>query len=182
MAGQAEGLNRARQGGFDLVHVHNFFPLISPALHPALARAGFPVVQTLHNYRLLCANGVFLRDGAICEACITRGRHRAVIHRCYKGSAMGSLAVTRMQRAAIADPVWVNSVSRFIALTQFARDKFAAHGLPADRITVKPNSVDDPGVGTFPATQRHGALFVGRTSREKGVRDLLRAWPGVDTH
>jgi len=167
---------RATSGRFDLVHVHNFFPLISPALHPALHRAGVPVVQTLHNYRLLCANGVFLRDGVICEDCVTKGRHKAIVHGCYRGSNIGSLAVTRMQRAALSDPGWVASVARFIALTRFARDKFAAHGLPADRIAVKPNSVKDPGPNATPLGQRQGVLFVGRISREKGLRVLLDAW------
>lgn len=167
---------QAVTGGFDLVHIHNFFPLISPALHIALHQAGVPVVQTLHNYRLLCANGVFLRDGKICEDCTTKGRHHAILHRCYRGSALGSLAVARMQRASIARPEWVASVARFITLTKFARDKFITHGLPADKISVKPNSVADPGIGVAPPAQRQGVLFVGRISQEKGVQLLLDAW------
>ena len=156
----------------DVVHIHNFFPLLTPGIHLALARRDLPVVQTLHNYRLLCANGMFLRDGAICELCQHGSRVHALIHRCYRHSLPATLAVLRMQDAAIHTPLWLQSVSRFIALTEFARDKFIQGGLPASRIAVKPNSVPDPGQGR---EERTGMLFVGRIAPEKGVAALVEA-------
>lgn len=167
-------LARVRNSRFEVVHVHNFFPLLSPYLHQALADCGLPVVQTLHNFRLLCANGLFLREDRVCELCLGSKRH-ALVHRCYRGSLAGTLAVLRAQRASIGDPRWIASVARFIALTGFARDRFASSGLPADRIVVKPNSTPDPGDG-LPAADRCGALFVGRLAPGKGVSVLLQAW------
>jgi glycosyltransferase involved in cell wall biosynthesis len=159
----------------DLVHIHNFFPLLSPRLHVALAGRGLPLVQTLHNYRLLCANGMFLRDGEICELCLGPSRMPALRHRCYRGSLPATLAVLRMQDAAIRSPEWRSSVTRFIALTKFAQDKFVTAGLPSNRTVVKPNSCADPGPAGA-STQRRGALFVGRLAPEKGVAQLLQAW------
>lgn len=157
----------------DIVHIHNFFPLLTPAAHMAAATAGLPVVQTLHNFRLLCANGLFLRHGEVCRKCVTGSRYWAVAHRCYRGSLPGSLAVVRMQEFAFRHRVWSNSVSRFIALTEFSRGEFIAGGLPPEKIVVKPNFVFDPGTFEGP---RNGALFVGRISREKGIETLVRAW------
>jgi glycosyltransferase involved in cell wall biosynthesis len=176
---QAEALIRhAREFGADVVHIHNFFPLLSPGAHLGLHAAGFPVVQTLHNYRLLCANGLFLRQERVCEDCLTRGRHSALVHRCYRDSMAGSLAVLAVQNATIRDAGWREAVSRWIALTDFQRRKMVDAGLPADRVEVKGNSVADPGAGAAPAA-RAGALFVGRIASGKGVDVLLRAWRDV---
>jgi glycosyltransferase involved in cell wall biosynthesis len=69
---------------------------------------------------------------------------------------------------------WDTAIDQYIALTEFSREKFIHGGLPAGRIVVKPNFlVDDPGTGDG---QGGYALFVGRLTEEKGVRDLLTAW------
>jgi glycosyltransferase involved in cell wall biosynthesis len=164
--------------GAEIVHVHNFFPLLTPAVHQAAARSGVAVVQTLHNFRLICAGAMLLRDGRVCEDCLTGSRIKGVIHRCYRGSLAGSAAVVAMQGRAERDRTWHKSVHRFIALTNFAKVKFVAGGLPADRIVVRPNVVTAPSVAHVPRT---GALFVGRLSSEKGVSLLLRSWAHVDT-
>jgi glycosyltransferase involved in cell wall biosynthesis len=158
----------------DIVHIHNFFPLFGAGMHRSLHAAGLPVVQTLHNYRLLCANALFLRDGAVCEACLGGSRHHALVHRCYRGSFPATLGVLRMQNATMRDPAWVRSVSRFIALTEFAKGKFVAGGLPASRIAIKPNTTPDPGEPK-PERARRGVLFVGRIAPEKGAGALIEA-------
>lgn len=158
----------------DVVHIHNFFPLLTPAIHEAASEHGSAVVQTLHNYRLLCAGALFLREGHVCEKCLHGSSLWGVIHRCYRGSLPGSLAVTRMQARAKRSEVWKRHVHRFIALTEFAREKFIEGGLPAERIAVKPNFVAPPQGLTM--LDRNGAIYVGRLSVEKGVKLLLEAW------
>lgn len=169
----------AREFAAEVVHVHNFFPLLSPRLHRRLHEAGFPVVQTLHNYRLLCANGMFLREDRVCEDCVTGSRINALRYRCYRGSLIGSAAVLAMQQASVRSSAWHAAVNRIIALTQFQREKMIAGGLPADRVVVKGNSVADPGA-VDPAAPRHGALFVGRLVPGKGLDVLLDAWAGIE--
>lgn len=163
-----------KQTGAQIVHIHNFFPLMTPATHEGARAAGAAVVQTLHNYRLLCANAQFLREGSVCEKCVTSSRIWSVVHRCYRGSAAGSFALMRMQHRAEQHGTWNKHVDRFIALTQFAKGKFIEGGLPADRIAVKPNSVGD--IAGRQEGVRSGALFVGRLSPEKGVDVLMKAW------
>jgi glycosyltransferase involved in cell wall biosynthesis len=161
----------------EVVHFHNTFPLISPAAYYACSRAGVPVVQTLHNYRLVCPAATFLRDGRVCEACLGNSvAWRAIAHACYRGSRSASAAVTAMLAVHRAMRTWHTKVNAYIALSEFARKKFAAGGLPLERLVVKPNFVyPDPGprkeheLGTY-------ALFVGRLCEEKGLRDLLAAW------
>jgi glycosyltransferase involved in cell wall biosynthesis len=157
----------------DVGHVHNFFPLLTPAVHAAIGECGVPVVQTLHNYRLLCANGMFLRDDRPCEDCVERGPWNAVRHACYRGS--------RLQTAVWADQTqhhrrlgtWRKRVDLFTTPSAFARSKLLAAGLSPDRVMVKGNAVDDPGEATAPG---RGGVYVGRLSREKGVHLLLEAW------
>jgi glycosyltransferase involved in cell wall biosynthesis len=164
----------------DVAHFHNTFPLISPSAYYACAQAGVPVVQTLHNYRLLCPAAKFLRQGKICEACL--GRNCAwpgVVHGCYRGSRGATAAVAAMLAMHRGMGSWQTKVDVYVALSAFARQKFIEGGLPAERIVVKPNFVaSDP----TPRTQtRSYVLFVGRLSEEKGPQLLLSAWRSMDT-
>lgn len=165
--------NLVKSHGAEVVHVHNFWPLLTPAVHRGAAQAGAAVVQTLHNFRLLCSGGTFLRNGTVCEKCLNGTPAWGVIHRCYRGSVPGSLAVAAMQVRARQQGVWQKDVHRFIALTDFARAKFIEGGLPPDRIVVKPNALT---ASVLPIiNQRIGVLFVGRLSLEKGVSTLVEA-------
>lgn len=157
----------------DLIHVHNTFPLISPALYWAANRAGVPVIQTLHNFRLLCPQAMFLRDGRVCEECLGHLPWRGVVHQCYRGSALQSGAVAYMLALHRCLGSYRNKVTRYIALNNFCRDKFIKGGLPAERISIKPNFVDMP-ASDFNGL-RSGVLFVGRLSGEKGVSTLADA-------
>lgn len=170
---------RLAETGAEIVHIHNFFPLLSPAVHEAASLHGAAVVQTLHNYRLLCAAGTFLRQGNVCEKCLAGSRLWGVAHRCYRHSLPGSLAVANMQRTGMQRGIWHQHVHRFIALTDFARGKFVAGGLPADRLAVKPNFVAAVEEGQ---EARGGGLFVGRLSQEKGGHILLEAWKALPQH
>lgn len=159
----------------DVVHVHNFFPTASPAIFYACSAARTPVVWTLHNFRVTCANALLMRDGDVCEDCLGGTGWSGIRHRCYRGSLAGSAAVTAVHRGHAALGTWARRVDRFIALTAFSRSVFVRAGLPADKLAVKPNFISDPGVHQRYPT-RTGALFVGRLSEEKGVDTLLDAW------
>lgn len=160
----------------DLVHVHNFFPRLSPAIHRACHRARVPLVQTLHNFRLVCSAATLERDGKPCEECVGKAvGWPALRHRCYRGSTAGSAVVALSCRSAAT--TWHRDVSRYIALSAFARNKFVGYGFAKDRIAVKPNFVDpDPGMG---AGDGDYALFAGRLSCEKGIETLLEAFRGM---
>lgn len=159
----------------DVVHVHNFFPLWSPAVYDACQEAKVPVLQTLHNYRLFCAGAFFYREGKVCEDCLGKFfPWSAVVHRCYRGSRVGSAVLATMQAVHRVRGTWKERVNLYIALTEFARDKFIQAGLPADKIVLKPNFLlSSP---ELQETKRDYALFVGRLSPEKGIDTLLAAW------
>lgn len=158
----------------DLVHVHNTLPLVSPSVYHAVAAERIPVVQTLHNYRLLCPNGVLVRDGRPCVSCVGVAPFPAVRHACYRGSRAASGAVAAMLIVHRALGTWDRKVATYIAPTEFVRGMFVAGGMAGDRIQVKPHFVDpDPGIG---AGRGGYALYAGRLSPEKGVNTLLDAW------
>jgi glycosyltransferase involved in cell wall biosynthesis len=160
---------------YDIVHVHNFFPLISPSIYYAAKKAKVPVVQTLQNFRLLCPNGLFLRQGKVCEDCLGKFiPYPGVINGCYRDSKIASAGVATMLSVHRALGTWKNLVNRYIALTNYDRDKFIQGGIPAAKIAVKPNIIHpDPGVGDG---RGNYAVFVGRLSVEKGIDILLNAW------
>ena len=163
----------------DVVHFHNTFPLMSPAVYYAARREGVAVVQTLHNYRLLCPNALFFRDGRICEDCLHKAAPLpAVVHACYRGSRPANAAVMVMLTVHRIAHTYDRAVDAYIALTAFARGKFVDAGFPADKIHVKPNFVyPDPVVGNGAGGY---AIFVGRLSPEKGLKTLLTAWESLD--
>lgn len=158
-----------------VMHCTNTFPLISPAAYYAARAEGLTVVQSLRNYRLLCPNGLFLRDGKACEDCLGKAIPWPGIFRaCYRQSVAASAVTATMLGVHRALRTWTRIVSRYVALTEFSRQKFVQGGLPVEKVAVKPNFVyPDPGPGS--GSGRY-AVFVGRLSVEKGLDTLLTAW------
>ncbi|WP_179031787.1 glycosyltransferase family 4 protein [Paenibacillus kribbensis] len=164
----------------DVVHVHNFFPVISPSVYHACERLGIPVVQTLHNYRLICPAATFMRGNEVCEKCLHGTLLHSIRHGCYRGSQLQTIPVAAMIKFNELIGTWQHKVSRYIALTEFARNKFAESGIPLDRISVKPNFIQPKTAEAKYDPNDRYLLFVGRISREKGVRNLLQAWSGLE--
>jgi glycosyltransferase involved in cell wall biosynthesis len=158
----------------DVVHCHNLFPLLSPAVLRQASRDA-PVVVTLHNYRLLCLPATFVRDGRSCEDCLGRAPWRGAVYGCYRGSRAAStpLALSLTLHRAIGS---FDRVSLYLAVSEFVREKHLQAGLPRARIGVKPNFV-------WPTERRRGPggafLYAGRLAPEKGIRELVEAWRAV---
>ncbi len=163
----------------EVVHFHNFFPRMTPGAVRHVVERRIPALQTLHNFRHICANGMFLRHDAICQLCLNRpARLPAMTHGCYHHSRLATFAVTRVGRRFRQLYDAYPSRLTLIALTEFARDQMTADGYSAKQIVVKPNSVPDHGVGS-PVRDRR-VLFVGRLSAEKGVDFLIELARSVD--
>jgi glycosyltransferase involved in cell wall biosynthesis len=157
----------------DVLSIHNFFPLASPAVHYAGRDAGVPVVQTLHNFRLLCPGATLFRDGSICESCLQYSLPwPGVIHRCYRDSASASAAVAFMLTIHRLMKTWERAVSLFIAVSEFERSKFIENGFSPERMVVRPNIVVDE---CLPGSGGDAFLYVGRLSPEKGIKTLLES-------
>jgi glycosyltransferase involved in cell wall biosynthesis len=158
----------------DVVHVHNTFVMISPSIYSACREFGVPVVQTLHNFRLMCPSATFFRDGKICEDCVDNSLWSGIRHGCYRDSKAATATLALILSSHRRLGTWRDSIHRYIALTDFARDKFISAGFGPAKIVVKPNFVDrDPGrrtgIGDY-------ALYTGRISPEKGLGTMLEAW------
>lgn len=164
-----------RQEKPDVAHFHNTFPLISPAAYYALKEEGVPVVQTLHNYRLLCPNALFFRDGKVCQDCLGQAIPvPGIVHGCYRGSRSASAMVAATVSFHSMLGTWSKAVDVFIAYSQFAMQKFIEGGLPKEKLAFKTNFLHpapEPGDG-----KGGYALFVGRLSVEKGLGVMLDAW------
>jgi glycosyltransferase involved in cell wall biosynthesis len=166
---------KLRSGSFDVLHVQNFFPLWSPSVYYAASRNRVPVVQTLHNYRLMCVNSLFFRDQHVCEECMGRLLPwHGILHACYRDSRAASATVAGMVGAHKLAGTWRNRVKTYIAVSEFTREKYIAGGFPQEKIVVKPNFLHpSPEQGNGGGGY---ALYVGRLSPEKGIATMLEAW------
>ena len=109
----------------DLVHIHNFFPLISPSVHYAVRSYKIPLVQTLHNYRLLCANGLLMREDKPCESCIGKKiPWKAIYHSCYHRERLATSVVAGANMLHHTLGTWSSKVNVFLTPSQFAKNKF----------------------------------------------------------
>jgi len=157
----------------DILHAHNTFPLISPSLYGAAKRHKVPVIQTLHNFRLVCPQAMLVRQGHSCLECIGHLPWRGVLHRCYRDSLAASTVVAAMVSLHRVRGTWSQDVSRYIVLNHLCREIFIQGGLPAEKLCIKPNFVRSE---RFPDWHsRSGGLFIGRLSSEKGLDVLIRA-------
>jgi glycosyltransferase involved in cell wall biosynthesis len=161
----------------DVAHFHNTFPQLSPSVYAACRDAGVPVVQTLHNYRFICPNGLLLRNQQPCEECIGGSLFSSLKYRCYRNSVLATSALAGNIAFNRLNGSFNNRVHRYIALTQGAKDRFIAAGLPAHKIRIKPNFLDE-----VPESFSRGnyVIYVGRLTLEKGVKTLIQSWTHLD--
>lgn len=158
----------------DVIHFHNTFPLISPACYYSKQKYGAAVVQTLHNFRMLCPGAFFIRKGKVCEKCL----HKVfpwpgAIHACYRNSHITSGVTVGMLTLHKILGTWQKKIDCFIALSKFAKNKFIKGGIPPNKIVSKPNFIPQD----FGTRKDYGiyGLFIGRLSKEKGILTILQA-------
>jgi glycosyltransferase involved in cell wall biosynthesis len=163
----------------DVAHVHNTWFALSPSVLDGLWASGVPTVMTVHNYRLMCVNGMLLRDGKPCEDCVGRSPWPGVRHRCYRHSALASTVAAATIAYNRRRETWGRGVGLFLAPTEFVRNRLLDGGFPADRIRVKPHFVEDPGPRPAPPSTSRTVLHVGRLSADKGAHALLDAWEAL---
>ncbi|MFI9310659.1 glycosyltransferase [Streptomyces triculaminicus] len=160
----------------DVVHVHNVFPLLSPAVLAACADVGVPVVATLHNYTQVCPPGTLHRDGRPCTECVgSAAPLPAVRHGCYRNSRLATVPLAVSQ--SVNRRRWWSGVERFLCISAAQRDLLVRSGMPAERLAVKHNFVPDP--GACRTGDGDHLLFLGRLAEAKGTRLLMAAWDEI---
>lgn len=161
-----------------VVHFHNIYYLLTPSVYFTCKEMNIPVVQSLHNFRMMCINGLFLREQQICEKCLKGSLWNGVKYKCFRNSRIQSFVMADMLRKLWKQDVWHKMIDAFIVASTFTRNKYIQKGISADKLFIKPNFVyPDPEIQTQECEPF--ALFVGRLSHEKGVNLLLKVWRQV---
>jgi len=159
----------------DIAHIHNIFFMISPSAYDACQDAKIPVVQSLHNFRWMCVNGLFYRNKNVCQECLKTHLWRGLLYCCYKKSFLLTFVFIKVLRHHWRLKTWLCKINAYITATEFTKKKYIEAGISADKIFVKPNFIY-PDISFQPVEKKEYALYVGRLSEEKGVDVLLNAW------
>lgn len=161
----------------DIAHFHNIYYMMTPAVYKACHDEGVPVVQSLHNYRMMCSNALLFRNGHVCEDCLEKNIWEGVRHRCFRNSSVMTAMMAFNLDKLWRQGVWVNDVDRYIVAAEFTRGKYVDRGIPVEKISYKPHFID---VNLSRREKDAGyALYLGRLSQEKGVDTLLAAWESL---
>lgn len=163
----------------DVVHIHNIFALLSPSIYFLLHRMTIPIVQTVHNYRFLCLNGLFLNNrGQVCELCKRGNFFNGILHKCYRNSYIQSLGMAVAIYIIRKLVIYRNKINIFITPSKFLKGKLLESGIADRKIEVKPHFVECEKIK--PSYKfRNYAVFMGRLSREKGLFTLVKAWKEI---
>ena len=165
----------------NVVHVHNFFPLWTASIFDACIDNNIPTVLTLHNYRTICANGLFFRKNKVCEKCLNHSSYYSVLYGCYQNSRFKSIPVAKMITNNQKKNVWKTKINRFIVFTNFAKNKYIQANFPKSKIRVKPNYNPTQILSTkINEELKKNCIYVGRISEEKGITTLLKAWKNIN--
>jgi len=162
----------------DIVHCHNFFPLLTPSIFDACKEINIPTVLTLHNYRIICPSAILMRKNKPWEVSINYSPYFTIPFRVYKNSIWGTASLARMITYHKKNKTWSKKIDRLITLTNFSKNKFLEAGFSPNNIVVKPNFIHDPDMGK--SKRKPYALFIGRLSKEKGINFLLDSWKRID--
>lgn len=169
-----EVINLLKKEKPDICHVHNTLALITPSVYYACRDCDVPVIQTLHNYRLLCTNALLFRNDKICEECINSNLYHSIKYGCYRNSRIQSFVLAHIIEQHKKRGTWENLIDAYIVLSQFAKNKFIEGGLPEKKFFIKPNFIkSDPGVNH---KSYNYLLFVGRIDIAKGIEILIKAY------
>lgn len=164
-----------REKGIDLVHVHNTLPLISPSVFYAAFAAGVPVVMTVHNFRLLCPNGIFYRNGHVCQECVQKGLWCGIKYGCYRGSRVQTLICALSIK--VHRMLGTYKKVHFICLTEFQKEKLLQlKQVDAEKVFVKPNFINWDGEIAAASERKNYVLYAGRLEENKGIKVLLRTY------
>lgn len=170
----------------DIVHIHNVYPLLTPAIFSSVKKLNIPVIQTLHNFRMICVNGLFYQKGKVCKKCLTGSRLSAITGKCYQNSHVASIAMADSLSYHNRINTWNKDVDGYIVLTNFAKNILTKYGIDKSKLFLKPNYLPDEGDGfieqsssTFKVPKKF-AMFVGRLSEEKGIKWLVKSWKDID--
>ncbi len=167
-----------QENDIDLVHIHNFYPLLTPSIFKASKDAGAKVVHTLHNYRLWCISGIFYRDDyGICELC-TKSKFslKGIFNKCFRKSLIQSTLAQLSFWFYRATKVFDN-IDYFFVLTNFQKEKVETLGIDSSKIILKPNSLN---ISFDIIKNKQNYIYVGRLEESKGIYKLLDVWNTLD--
>ena len=160
----------------DIFHIHNYFPFLSPPIIKKIINTGKPVLITLHNFRLFCINGIFLREGKLCTKCFDEDSFKhGIVNKCYKSSFIGSISISFFMKLFKRNSLLKNKNLHFIALSRFAKKLFLTEKkINKNNIHFRPNFImNKTKKGEHSKKQ---ALIVSRLSPEKGILELIQLW------
>lgn len=160
----------------DIIHIHNIYPLVSPVVYDLFSKMNIPIVQTLHNYRFICPNGLMFNNNIVCEKCLQKDSYyHCFFNKCYHNSYVQSLWYADVIRRANNKGLF-NKINKFIALNIFVKDKMVKKGFDSSKIRVIPNCIINND-NNFPDYYKEDYyIFIGRLSNEKGITTLVKAF------
>ena len=161
----------------DIVHMNNINFQLTPSVIYAVKKRNIPLVQTVHDYQMICPNHLLYSFGETkpCERCVNGSKFNCFKHNCIHGSRAKSL-IGSIEAKLYSILKTYKKVDLYICPSKFLENKLlSVADIYSGKTFTIHNFIEKKPIPQKSETEKPYVAFASRLSKEKGIELLAGA-------